>query len=144
MRHAIVRLVLVGAGALLALIGGALLFAPKAFLETSHVFVDQDPGLMSELSAPSGLLLMTGALLLLGAIRLRFATLALFVGAAVYGSYGAGRLVSMGLHGLPSESLVSATIIELAIATLLSALGFAMRSDQSASEISVYANTLAT
>ena len=111
-----------GSGAILGLIGGALMFAPKAFLETSHVFIDRDPGLMSELTAPSGVLIITGALMILGAIKLRFANLALLVGALVYGSYGLGRLVSMVLHGLPSESLITATAIEFAAAVVLLAL----------------------
>lgn len=144
MRHAIIRLVLTGSGALLALIGGALMLTPRVFLETSQVFVEHDPGLMSELAAPSGILMITGAFMLLGAIRMRFATLALLLGAVVYGSYGIGRVMSMALHGLPSESLISATIIELAVATLLGALGFVTRTDQTASELSVYTHQLST
>ena len=95
------------------------MFAPKAFLETSHVFIDRDPGLMSELTAPSGILIITGALMILGAFKLRFANIALLIGAIVYGSYGLGRLVSMGLHGLPSASLITATVIEFAVAVVL-------------------------
>ncbi len=113
---------LTASGVILGLIGGALTFAPKAFLETSHVFIDRDPGLMSELTAPSGILIITGALMILGAFKLRFANIALLIGAIVYGSYGLGRLVSMGLHGLPSESLITATVIEIAVAVVLLAL----------------------
>lgn len=122
MSRAITRTVLAGAGALLGTIGGALMFAPKAFLETSHVFIDRDPGLMSELTAPSGMLIIASALMILGAFKLRFANLALLIGAIVYGSYGLGRLVSMVLHGLPSESLITATVIEFAVAVFLLAL----------------------
>ena len=122
MSRIVTRSALTGSGAILGLIGGALMFAPKAFLETSHVFIDRDPGLMSELTAPSGVLIITGALMILGAIKLRFANLALLVGALVYGSYGLGRLVSMVLHGLPSESLITATAIEFAAAVVLLAL----------------------
>jgi len=113
------RIALAGSGVILGLIGGALMFSPKAFLEMSHVFVERDPGLMSELTAPSGALIITGALLVLGAVKRRFANLALSTGAIVYGSYGVGRLVSMGLHGVPSESLVTASVIELGFAALL-------------------------
>ncbi|MFK8049392.1 MAG: DUF4345 domain-containing protein [Halioglobus sp.] len=122
MRRVITRTALAGSGVTLGLIGGALMFAPRKFLQMSHVFVEPDPGLMSELTAPSGVLLITSALLLLGAVKLRFANLALLVGALVYGSYGAGRLVSMALHGVPSESLIAATTIELGIAVLLIAI----------------------
>ena len=122
MSRIVTRTVLFGSGALLGLIGGALMLSPKAFLETSHVFIDQDPGLMSELAAPSGLLIIASTLLILGAIRVRFANLALSIGAIVYGSYGFGRLISMALHGLPSDSLIVATVIEFVVAALLVAL----------------------
>jgi len=122
MSRMLTRGALAASGAILGLIGGVLMFAPKAFLETSHVFIDRDPGLMSELTAPSGILIITGALMILGAFKLRFANVALLVGAIVYGSYGLGRLVSMLLHGLPSESLLIATAIEFAVAVVLLAL----------------------
>ncbi|MEP4052984.1 MAG: DUF4345 domain-containing protein [Litorimonas sp.] len=119
MRRILTRGVLTASGAILALIGGALMFSPKAFLETSQVFIDHDPGLMSELTAPSGVLIVTGAMMILGAFKLRYVNLALSIGAIVYGSYGFGRLVSMGLHGLPSETLITATVIECAVAVVL-------------------------
>jgi uncharacterized membrane protein YgaE (UPF0421/DUF939 family) len=119
MSRIVTRTALTGSGALLGLIGSALMLSPKAFLETSHVFIDQDPGLMSELAAPSGLLIIVGAVMILGAVKLRFANLGLSIGAIVYGSYGLGRLISMGLHGLPSDSLIVATVIELIVAAIL-------------------------
>ncbi|MEL7042257.1 MAG: DUF4345 domain-containing protein [Pseudomonadota bacterium] len=129
MKRAITRLALISAGAVLVLIGAALMVSPKAFLEMSHVFVEQDPGLMSELTAPSGVLILAGALLLIAGLKLQFANLALIVGVIVYASYGLGRLVSMVLNGLPSESLIIATIIELGIATMLGVLRTWTRSD---------------
>lgn len=122
MKRIFTRTALAAAGTLLGVIGGALILAPRDFLETSHVFIENDPGLMSELAAPAGLLLITSALMLCGAIRIRLADLALSAGAIVYGSYGAGRLISMALHGLPSDSLVAAMAIELAVAAILAGL----------------------
>lgn len=113
------RTALAGSGVILGLIGGALMFTPKAFLETSHVFVERDPGLMSELTAPSGVLIISGVFMILGAVKLRLTNPALMIGAIVYGSYGVGRLVSMALHGIPSHSLVAATVIELGVAAVL-------------------------
>ena len=136
------RTVLCGAGALLLLIGSALMFSPKAFLETSHVFIDHDPGLMSELSAPSGLLIITGALLILGAVKVRFANLGLSVGAIVYASYGLGRLISMALNGMPSESLVAATVIELGIGALLVMLRVTSSPNRRRDQLSRFDRTL--
>ena len=69
MMRILTRGTLTVSGAILGLIGGALMFAPKAFLETSHVFIDRDPGLMSELTAPSGILILAGAHMILAAIK---------------------------------------------------------------------------
>ena len=98
------------------------MFAPKQFLELSPVFIERDPGLMSELTALSGVLLVTSALMIGGAVKPRYANFALSTGATVYGSYGVARLTSMALYGFPSQSLIAATIIELSVAALLAAL----------------------
>lgn len=141
MKSAITRVSLVGAGVIALLIGGTLMASPKAFLEMSHVFVDTDPNLMSEMTAPGGVLILTGILLLVGAVRLRFANLALIIGAVIYGSYGISRLVSMALHGLPSDSLIAATVIELAIAALLGGL-WATRPDRSGPVMTSHADLI--
>ncbi|MGJ3231326.1 MAG: DUF4345 domain-containing protein [Oceanicaulis sp.] len=122
MKKVLTRATLALSGALLVSIGGALLVSPPAFLEMSHVFIEPHPGLLSELTAPSGVLIVTGALMMLGAVKLRFARPALSAGAVVYASYGLGRLISMGLHGLPPDSLILATGIELAVAAALAAV----------------------
>lgn len=130
MKRLLTRLSLTGSGALLGVIGGALILAPQHFLEMSHVVITPDPGLMSELAAPAGLLLASSALMIYGAIRVRFATLALSIGIIVYGSYGAGRLLSMMLNGLPSESLIAATVIEVMVTAGLTWLWLSWRSPQ--------------
>lgn len=106
-------------GALLVSIGGALLASPIAFLAMSDVFIDSNPGLLSELVAPSGILGMTGAVMILGAIWRDYVDVALLIGAVVYGSYGLSRVISMMLHGLPTKPLITATIVELAVAAFL-------------------------
>ncbi|MBI1235383.1 MAG: DUF4345 domain-containing protein [Alphaproteobacteria bacterium] len=125
MNRLLTRSALATAGALLGGIGGALILVPQDFLAMSHVVIENDPGLMSELAAPGGVLLISSAIMLSGAVRIRFAGLALAVGAIVYGSYGAGRLISLMLHGLPPDSLIAAMVIELGIAATLSALWLA-------------------
>lgn len=119
MNRIIVRAALAASGAILGLIGFALMFTPQAFLKSSHVIVAPDPGLMSELSAPSGVLLITGSLMVFAAVKLRFAKLGLISGAIVYGSYGVGRLVSVAVHGTPPQSLLTAMLIELGVAAVL-------------------------
>tara|TARA_R110002110_G_scaffold308769_1_gene522424 strand:+ start:287 stop:718 length:432 start_codon:yes stop_codon:yes gene_type:complete len=116
------RIVLAGSGAILGIIGSFIMSAPRIFLATSEVIVEPDAGLMSEVTAPSGMLVITGLFMMIGAIKLRFANLGLICGAFVYGSYGVSRLISMHLHGTPSETLIVVTYFELGVAVLLLAL----------------------
>jgi hypothetical protein len=127
MTRLLTRAALAGSGAVLSLIGGALLLAPISFLAMSDVVIEHDPGLISELAAPATLLLIAGALMLAGAVRTRIADFALGAGAVVYGGYGLGRMLAMALHGLPSGSLIAATVFELAVASALAALWFSNR-----------------
>lgn len=118
MRLLFTRTILATSGALLSFIGGSLLFTPKTFLEMSHVFIVNDPSLISEITAPSVLLLISGLVMIISAVKIRLVNMALLVGSIVYGSYGLGRLVSLVMHGAPSGSLIAAMFIELVIAGL--------------------------
>ena len=124
MKHLGTRTALVITGALLAAIGSWMMAQPRIFLAMSEVIVEPDPGLMSEVTASSGLLIIVGAFMIISAIKVRLASLGLVAGAVVYGSYGFSRLVSQDLHGTPSYSLVVAMYFELAIAVMLLALNF--------------------
>ncbi|MEM9740779.1 MAG: DUF4345 domain-containing protein [Pseudomonadota bacterium] len=124
------RILLAGSGALLGVIGGAMLANTKAFLKTSGVEISADPSLLSELKAPSLILMIAAAVMLLGSARARFANLGLTFGGVVYGSYGLARLVGIAMEGLPSGSLIIATAIELVLGGLL--LGHRIYSEASA------------
>lgn len=119
MRQALTRLVLAGSGALLGLIGGSMLFEPQEFLGMSGVEISSDPDLLSELKAPSGLLVIVGVIMLAGSVRIRFANLGLITGGIVYGSYGLARSVGMVMDGFPSGPLMIATAIEVMLAAIL-------------------------
>ena len=127
MKHLGTRTVLVASGAILIGIGSWIMVAPTVFLATSEVVVEHDAGLMSEVTAPSGLLVLVGALMIFSAIKARFASLGLAAGAVVYGSFGLSRLVSLYLHGTPSDSLVVVMWFELAVAVLLISLNLNIR-----------------
>ena len=122
MKHLGTRTVLAASGAILMAIGSWIMAAPTAFLATNEVIVENDAGLMSELTAPSGMLVMVGGFMIFSTIKARLASLGLAAGALVYGSYGFSRLVSQYLHGTRSDSLVVVMYFELAVAALLLAL----------------------
>ncbi len=96
-------------------IGGAILLAPIAFHATSGIVVAGDESLLSELRAAGGALLACGTLVLLGAFVSRLMFTALVLSTFLYLSYGASRLVSMAVDGMPSSNLVAVTVFELGI-----------------------------
>ena len=71
--------------------------------------------LANELKAPAGALLLAGLLMFAGVIRLRYAVVSLATAAAVYSSYGLGRVISIAVDGLPHIGMIIAAGIEIAI-----------------------------
>ena len=106
-------------GAILAGIGLSMLVVPLDFFAMNGVEIPADPSLLSEITAPGVALVLVGVLMLTGSIKLEFAKLGLVEGGLVYGSYGLSRVISMVFHGLPSDSLVTATVIELVVGIIL-------------------------
>lgn len=131
MSDSLTRAALAGSGVILGAVGSSIMFAPQIFLATSEAIVEHDPNLLSEVTAPSGLLVVAGAFMMLSALKLRFANLGLICGSIVYGTYGLSRLISMQLHGFPSDTLVVVTWFELGIAALL--LGLSLKGRQAKS-----------
>lgn len=131
MSTGLTRAALAGSGAILGAIGSSIMLAPRAFLATSEVMLGHDHNLMSEITAPSGLLVVAGAFMMFSGLKLRFVNLGLICGGLVYGTYGVSRLISMQLHGVPSDTLVVVTWFELGIAALL--LGLSLKGRQAKS-----------
>ena len=132
MRPIFTRGVLAISGAILSLIGATVMAAPVLFLATSEIIVEHDASLISEVTAPSGLLIMTGALLVFGAIKRHLTRPALVLGAIVYCSYGLSRLASAHLHGMPSQTLITIAYFEMGVAALLAALAIGERHSDTA------------
>ena len=113
---------LVVAGLLLHVIGGSILLAPHAFHGNNGIDLGDNPDLLSEIRAPGGLLASSGIAILIGAFRRRMRLPSLQLATLVYGSYGIARLVSMMLDGMPSASIVSATLLEFIVAIVGAAI----------------------
>ncbi len=107
---------LVIAGLLLVAIGGAIFLFPHAFHGSNGIELSDNPNLLSEIRAPGGLLLASGMTMLLGAFRQPLRNVALQLSVLIYGSFGVSRLVSMGIDGMPSSSIVAATLVEAVVA----------------------------
>ena len=111
----IVRIILLLSALVAVVIAATILVAPDAFYASYGIEVGGNATLANELKAPAGALLVAGLLMFAGAFRLRYAVLSLATAAAVYLSYGLGRVISIALDGLPHSGMVSAAGIEIGI-----------------------------
>ena len=118
MNRSLTRILLLFAGLMLFVIGAATLLVPHAFFAESGVTLGHNPSLLSEIRAPGGLLVGCAVVVLLGALWRSIRRQALMLAAMVYDAFGASRVLAMTLDGMPSESLLWATAIELVLATL--------------------------
>ncbi len=110
-------------------IGAALLFIPVAFEASAGIILDQNSSLLSEVRAPGGTLFAAGILILTGAFIAEWTSLSLVLSSLFYLSYGISRLLSMARDGVPHQSIIIATVLELVIGILsISALFNVQRS----------------
>ena len=109
----IIRIGLAVFGFIAAGIGGALLLAPVAFEASAGVVLAQDVGLLNEFRAFGGMLLVSGIIILSGAIIPKLIYISVLWSCLVYSSIGLSRLLGITIDGAPGESLVSAMLIEL-------------------------------
>ncbi len=115
------RSLLALSAALAIAIGATILFAPADFHATNGIELAADANLLSEVRAPGAALAVLGLLMLVGVFVRAFALTSTSIAAAVFLAYGGGRLLSMGLDGLPGEGLVVATVIEIVVGALCAA-----------------------
>jgi hypothetical protein len=118
----VVKALLLAAGAVAVAIGAAVLLTPVAFSETYGIVLGADPDALSERRAPGAGLLVIGVLLVAGAFVARLRFTALLVGSLVYLAYGLARVLSLVLDGRPSDGLLVAGAVELAIGSALLAV----------------------
>ncbi len=102
-------------GLIAATVGGALLLDPVGFEASAGVQLDRDASLLSEIRAPAGALLASGVLVVLGAFIRRLTSTASLLATVLLLSYGASRLLSIALDGMPGDSIVVAMVVELGL-----------------------------
>lgn len=108
-----------GAAGLTALgIGLAITFVPHEFYAGYGIALGSDPTRLSELRAPGANLAALGAVILTGALRPALTYLSAMLGTLVFFAFAFGRLISIALDGWPSESILTALVIELGFGAL--------------------------
>lgn len=110
-----IKTVLIISGIIASGIGASLLFFPVAFHGASGIVLGDNINLLSETRAPGGMLFVSGLLMMLGAFLSRLTFTALVLSTLIYLSYGISRMLSMAVDGMPGESLVIATVLEIVI-----------------------------
>lgn len=99
-------------------IGGMITFAPHAFYASYGITIGEDPSLLSELRAPGAGLATLGLMMLLGIWRSTLAQLAVAAALIVFLAFPAGRFIGLVADGMPSGGIISALVLEIAIAAL--------------------------
>jgi hypothetical protein len=114
-KNIFVKVLLIISGSIGIWVGYSLLFSTVAFEATAGINLGKDINLLSELRAPSGLLLVGGILIILGAFYSKLTFTSILLSCLIYLSYGFSRLVSIIFDGFPSESLQIALIAEFLV-----------------------------
>lgn len=120
------RAYLIVAGLIGTALGTMILFTPVAFYAGYDIDPTGQVNLLSELRSHGLAVVGAGLFMASGAFLPRFAIPAIFVSAGFYLSYGLSRLVAVALDGMPSNSLLLATGMEIVIG--LVGLGLLYRS----------------
>ncbi len=97
------------------LIGSLIALDPVSVLSSYGLQPELSAGLLSELRAPGGLLLVCGLLILSCALQPSKAKYGLMLSVIVYGGYGSVRLLAILLDGLPAVEIQLAAAIELVL-----------------------------
>lgn len=106
------------AGALALAIGAAITFVPDAFYASYGIVLPVSADFQSEIRAPGANLAILGALIFLGALKADWTQFSATLGTTVFLAYAAGRIVSIVLDGMPSDTILLALMIELVVGGL--------------------------
>ena len=96
-------------------VGGLILFTPQTLYVASGIELGHNIIQLSEVRAAGGALFASGVLIMSGAFVARLAFTSAMVSTVLYLSYGVSRVLSMAIDGMPSDGLVQATVLEMAI-----------------------------
>lgn len=113
-----IRILLLLAGIIGLIIGGAQLLIPVSFEASAGIEPGNNSSLLSEIRAAGGTLFTAGIVIIRGAFFSGKMYLALIFSTVFYLSYGFARAFSVLMDGIPAESLVIAMITEIIIGVL--------------------------
>jgi hypothetical protein len=102
----------------LVVFGGWRLVDPLGFYTFSGLALPDDAGLLSEVRGAGGIMLVSGLVVGLGAVRRAWSRTAVVFAAVVFLSLGLGRLLGIALDGSPGAGVIQGMAIELVLGGL--------------------------
>ena len=109
------KAILVIAWLIIVFVGAGTLFTPEILQASSGITRMSAPSLLNEIRASGGALLVCGMLIVAGAFVAQLTFSALLMSTMLYLSYGASRLYSIIIDGMPDETLIQAFAIEIVV-----------------------------
>ncbi len=109
----VLKTILIVAGVVGIIVGGANLFVPVAFNASSGIDLGDNISLINEMRASGGGLLLSSVVILMGVFVSRLAFTSTLLATMLYLGYGFSRVLSMVVDGMPSDDLVSVAIFEI-------------------------------
>lgn len=110
--------ILIVLAATLVVFGGWRLLDPSGFYAFSGLALGDDAGLLSEVRAAGGIIMVSGLVVGLGAFRHAWSRISVVVAAVVFLSLGLGRLLGVALDGSPGPEVLQGMGIELVLGGL--------------------------
>lgn len=126
----LIQSLLIIAGIIAIIVGGAMLFIPVAFEASAGIHLGENISLLSEVRAPGGTLLVAGILIMSGAFVAKMTHISILLSCLFYLSYGLSRVLGIMMDGVPSESLMIATVVEIIIGLVSLFLMIKLRTKQ--------------
>ncbi|MCS0172344.1 DUF4345 domain-containing protein [Vibrio alginolyticus] len=113
------RIVLGIAGVTAFTIGGFIALEPHTFYLSYGITLADDPNLLSELRGPGTNLAVLGAVMLAGLFYHPLSKTSIIAAKIVFFAFPVGRVIGILTDGMPSEAVLAALAVEIAIAALL-------------------------
>ena len=112
------KAILIVLALILVVFGGWRLVDPIGFYSFSGLALPNDAGLLSEVRGAGGIMMVSGLVVGLGAVRHAWSRTAVVLAAVVFLSLGLGRLLGIVLDGSPGVEVIQGMAIELVLGGL--------------------------
>jgi hypothetical protein len=109
----LLKLILVMAGLIGAIVGAGMLFAPVPFHSSTGIELGDNISLLNEMRTAGGALLAGGLFILAGAFFAKITFSAAIMATLLYLAYGFSRVYSIAVDGAPDEAVYLVMTLEI-------------------------------